>query len=54
MASEEFHREALQVLSYVPGPVGHERQAKIFGATANVSPQVLEYIKSHIKKNSGY
>jgi tripartite-type tricarboxylate transporter receptor subunit TctC len=54
MTSAAFLEEAQQVLSYVPGPVNHERQAKILGATANVSPEVLEYIRSHIEKNSGY
>jgi tripartite-type tricarboxylate transporter receptor subunit TctC len=54
MASAAFREEAQQVLSYVPGHVDHERQAEILGATANVSPEVLEYIRSHIEKNSGY
>jgi len=54
MASPEFRKEALHILSYVPGPVGHERQAKILGATADVAPEVLEYIKAHIEKNSRY
>lgn len=54
MASAAFHEEALQILSYVPGPVGYERQAKILAATASVSPEVLEYIRAHIEKNSRY
>jgi tripartite-type tricarboxylate transporter receptor subunit TctC len=54
MASAAFREEALQILSYVPEPVGYERQAEILGATASVSPQVLEYIKAHIEKNSRY
>jgi tripartite-type tricarboxylate transporter receptor subunit TctC len=54
MASADYREEAQHILSYVPEPVGYERQAKILGATANVSPQVLEYIKAHIDKNSRY
>jgi tripartite-type tricarboxylate transporter receptor subunit TctC len=54
MASEVFRQEARQILSYVPEPVGHDRQAEILGATSSVSPEVLEYIKSHIEKNSRY
>ena len=54
MASAEFREEAKRILSYVPGPVGFERQAEILGATSHVSPEVLEYIKAHIEKNSRY
>ena len=54
MASPAFRDEAQRILSYVPGPVDHERQAEILGATANVTPVVLEYIKAHIEKNSRY
>ena len=54
MASPEFRAEAQRILSYVPGPVSHERQATILGATADVTPEVLEYIKAHIDKNSRY
>ena len=54
MASAAFHEEALQVLSYVPGAVGYDRQAEILAATGGVSPQVLQYIKEHIAKNSRY
>jgi tripartite-type tricarboxylate transporter receptor subunit TctC len=54
MASAAFRDEAQHILSYVPGHVGYERQAEILGATANVTPEVLEYIKAHIEKNSRY
>lgn len=54
MASPAFREEAQHILSYVPGFVGHGRQAKILGATAEVTPEVLEYIKAHIEKNSRY
>ncbi|MCK5325060.1 MAG: hypothetical protein KAJ57_03595 [Woeseiaceae bacterium] len=54
MASVEFHKEAQRILSYVPEHVGHERQAQILAATSGVSPEVLEYIKAHIAKNSRY
>ncbi len=54
MASAAFHEEAQHILSYVPGFIGHERQAKILGATADVAPEVLEHIKAHIEKNSRY
>jgi hypothetical protein len=54
MASVAFREEAQHILSYVPGPVSYARQAEILGATANVSPEVLEFIKAHIEKNSRY
>jgi len=54
MASPAFREEAKHILSYVPGFVGYERQAKILGATAEVTPEVLEYIEAHIEKNSRY
>jgi tripartite-type tricarboxylate transporter receptor subunit TctC len=54
MASVEFREEARRILSYVPESVGFERQAEILGATSNVTPEVLEYIKAHIEKNSRY
>jgi tripartite-type tricarboxylate transporter receptor subunit TctC len=54
MTSAAYREEAQHILSYVPEPVGFERQAKILGATASVSPEVLEYIKAHIEKNSRY
>jgi putative tricarboxylic transport membrane protein len=54
MASPAFREEAQHILSYVPGPVSHQRQAEILGATADVTPEVLEYIKAHIEKNSRY
>lgn len=54
MTSAAFREEAQQILSYSPEHVGYERQAKILGATANVSQEVLDYIRAHIEKNSGY
>jgi len=54
MASATFREEAQQILSYVPGYVGHERQAEILAATGRVTPEVLEYIRAHIDKNSRY
>ncbi len=54
MASDAFKEEALEILSYVPGFVDHERQAEILGATRQVAPEVLEYLQAHIAKNSRY
>lgn len=54
MTSEAFREEAQQILSYVPEHVGHERQANILGATGRVTPEVIEYIRAHIEKNSRY
>lgn len=54
MHSVAFREEAQHILSYVPGPVGYRRQAEILGATADVSPEVLTYIKAHIAKISRY
>ena len=54
LTSEEYFEEAERILSYAPGFVSHQRQAEILGATDNVSDEVVTYIESHIKKNSGY
>ena len=54
MASAEFREDAQNILSFVPELVDHERQARILGATAAVSPEVLQYIRAHIEKNSRY
>jgi len=54
MNSAAYRDEAKRILSYVPGPVGHVRQAEILSATGKVKPEVLEYIKAHIEKNSRY
>lgn len=54
MASQAFHEEAVQILSYVPGYVDHVRQAEMLGATSNVSPEVLQHVRAHIEKNSRY
>jgi len=54
MSSDAFREEAQHILSYVPEHIGYQRQAQILGATAEVTPEVLEYIKAHIDKNSRY
>lgn len=54
MATASFAEEGQQILSYVPEHVGYQRQAEILSATESVTPEVLEYIKGHIEKNSGY
>lgn len=52
MATEAFRTEAEQVLGYLPEHVSHERQTRILGATSSVTPDVLNYIKSNIEKNT--
>ena len=54
MKSAAFAEEAIPVLGYVPRHVDHERQAEVLAATSRVSPEVLEYIRAHIEKNSQY
>jgi tripartite-type tricarboxylate transporter receptor subunit TctC len=54
MASTAFAEEAIPVLGYVPRHVNHGRQAEVLAATSRVSPEVLEYIRAHIEKNSQY
>ncbi|NNC64801.1 MAG: hypothetical protein HKN84_08460 [Gammaproteobacteria bacterium] len=54
MNSEAFRQEALQILSYAPEHVSHERQSDILDATGRVTPEVIEYIRGHIEKNSRY
>lgn len=51
--SQAYKDEALQVLGYVPSRVEHTRQYEILGATADVSPDVLEFIQNNINKNNG-
>ena len=54
MESAVFQEEAERILSYAPEPVEHERAASILGATAEVTPEVQEYIKAQIARNNGY
>ena len=54
MRSAAFKEEAERILSYAPDPIGHERAARILAATADVTPEVQEYIKAQIARNSGY
>lgn len=54
MNSEAFREEALQILSYAPEHVSYERQSQILNATDQVTPEVIEYIRGHIEKNSQY
>ena len=54
MSTAAFAEEGRQILSYVPEHVGYQRQAEILGATESVTPEVLDYIRGHIEKNSGY
>jgi len=54
MATAEYAQEGQQILSYTPEHVNYQRQAEILGATQNVTPEVLEYIKGHIQRLSGY
>ena len=51
MSSDGYKAEALQVLGYVPEFVDFERQRQILNATSQVTPEVLERIKSQIDKN---
>ncbi|MEE8542592.1 MAG: hypothetical protein V3S94_01910 [Gammaproteobacteria bacterium] len=54
MRSAAFKEEAVRILSYAPDPIGHERAARILAATADVTPEVQEYIRAQIARNSGY
>lgn len=54
MSSPAYREEARQIHSYVPEFVNRERQAEILAATSTVTPEVLEYIRSHIEKNARY
>jgi len=50
--NEAFVAEAKKVLTYAPDPIGYERAVKVLGATSNISPQVVDFIKGNIAKNS--
>jgi tripartite-type tricarboxylate transporter receptor subunit TctC len=54
MRTAAFTAEAERILSYAPDAVGHERAARILAATADVTPEVQEYIKAQIARNNGY
>ena len=54
MRRAAFKEEAERILSYAPDPIGHERAARILAATADVTPEVQEYIEAQIARNSGY
>ena len=54
LKTSAYREEAQRILSYVPEPVGHQRQAEILAPTSKVTPAVLNYIKQHIQKNSSY
>ena len=54
MQTAAFKEEAERILSYAPDPVGHERAASILAATADVTPEVQDYIKAQISRNNGY
>ena len=50
--SREFVAESKKVLTYAVEPVGYERAIKVLGATSKISPEVVEFIKGNIAKNS--
>ena len=54
LTTDEFKAEASKMLSFVPVPVDHVRTGRILSSTADVSPEVLEFIKAHIASNSQY
>ena len=54
MASPQFIEEAVRILSYAPVSVSYERQENIFDATAEVRPEVKEYIEEQIARNNGF
>jgi len=54
MSSPAFIDEATRILSYTPEAVDYERQEDIFSATAEVRPEVKEYIERQISKNNGF
>jgi hypothetical protein len=54
MTSPAYIKDAQAILHYVPGLVTYQREAEILNATSTVSPEVLQFIKTHIAKNSSY
>ena len=54
MQSAAFIEEANRILSYAPEPVEHERATSILDATADVTPEVQDYIRAQIARNNGY
>ncbi len=54
MQTAAFTEEAERILSYAPEPIEHVRAASILAATADVTPEVQEYIRAQISRNNGY
>lgn len=49
--NDAFKADANKTLTYVPRPVGHERAEKILGATADISPDNLDFIKAKVAQH---
>ena len=54
MQSTAFVEEAERILSYAPEAVDYERATRILASTADVTPEVQDYIKAQIARNNGY
>ena len=54
MGSAAFKEDATRILSYVIEPVGADRAGEILAATAEVTPEVQDFIRAQIARNNGY
>ena len=52
LTSAAFVAEAKKVLTYAPEPVGYERADKILAETSSMPPEIVEFLKANIAKNT--
>ena len=52
LSTEAFKKDALKILTYVPGAVEYERAKVIIASTKEVPAEVVTYLKAYIAKNS--
>jgi hypothetical protein len=52
LTSAAFVAEAKKVLTYAPEPVGYERAGKILAETSSMPPEIVEFLKANIAKNT--
>jgi len=54
MATESFANEATRILSYVPDSVDAQRATEVLSETGQVTPEIQEFIRAQIVRNSTY
>ena len=52
LSSEEFKNEAKKVLTFAPIPGDLEEATRAVDRASSMSPEVMQYIKAYVAKNS--